>query len=317
MKKSDNALSKAQKGLYKVLDINALHLNNEKLYFRDRGHKSIGFRTGAVEKTIDFFCDIFDLHEYKEQFDKKFRESISGDGNELSKNDALHSSSLCALLCFFNVSEKNPLKYDNVTYTDIYFEVKNKVFDRTTPSNMDVVLTGKDAEGKDSILFVECKFSEFIKGGSSALSEKYLNSEYGDIFKEFKYSECKVFQSGLKQLVAHYIGIMNFVNHAKGYDMSKYYDDERRNLYKKTFTNVAFLEVIFDFEGEQTFTVYRKEADAVFSALKNDNQKRKTINLYGTTTYQKLFEGDNSKILPAKVKEFYKLKSSALKNNSI
>lgn len=315
IKKATNPIKTAKDGIYGALDIKALGLHNDNLYYRDINHESVGFKTGAVETTIDFFCKVFELDDCKrKQFDTKFRESISGNGNELTKNDALHSSSLCALLCFFNVSSSNPLEYDGIEYTDVFFEVKNKVFG--TPSNMDVVLTGKDANEKNAILFIECKFSEFIGRGSEKLSSKYSDGEYGSIFNEFEYSKCKVFQSGLKQLVAHYIGITNFSNRNKDYreDMLRYYEDNdlRANLYKTDFENVSFIEVLFKLEDVEDFKTYKDEAEKVFEALKSFQNKHQNdikpkIKLNGTTTYQELFNGKNNRILPPKVKDFYRL----------
>ena len=303
---SKRPIDVAKEGLYSALDIDSLGLCEDDFYYRDTNHRSIGFKTGVVGKTIDFFCNIFNLNCYRDRFDKKFRESISGDGNELTKNDALHSSSLCALLCFFNVSPTHPFTYDDITYNNAFFEVKNKVF--KTPSNMDVVLTGEDKHGNDSILFIECKFSEFIGAGAYTLSSKYTDGEYGSIFEDFRYSDCKVFQYGLKQLVAHYIGITNFVNRFTGYDLSNYYEDERASLYKKDFKNVSFIEVLFEFKNKPDYITYKNEATQVFEALKSyENRRQSKIKLYGTTTYQELFQGENNRVLPQKVGLFYRL----------
>ena len=43
-----------------------------------------------------------------ELFKQKFSQSISGSGQELKRIATVHSSSLCALLFFYNVSEVNP-----------------------------------------------------------------------------------------------------------------------------------------------------------------------------------------------------------------
>ncbi len=305
-KKANTTIEATKEGLYSKLNIDALGLQDCDLYFRDKKHKSLGFNTGAVDATIDFFCKVFDLHSQKKQFERKFMESISGDGNELTKINALHSSALCALLCFFNISKDNPFEYYGVKYTDVYFEVKNKVF--SNPSNIDVVLTGDDEENESSILFIECKFSEYIGAKSYQLSSKYRDGEYGEIFEDFNYSGCKVFQYGLKQLVAHYIGITNFINRDKGYDFSCYYGDERSDLYDKDFKKISFMEVIYQFENKPDYIKYKKEAESVFKALeKYQKRSQNKIELYGTTTYQELFKGENNRLLPRKVKEFYGL----------
>lgn len=73
----------------------------------------------------------------------------------------LHSSSLCALLFFYNVSKKNPysmeIEGENYAFTYSRFEYQNTVIEGRNPSNMDVVLvgteerSGKPANGKKII----------------------------------------------------------------------------------------------------------------------------------------------------------------------
>ena len=301
---------------YKNLNINALNIKDDNLLFRDLKNTSLGFDTGAVEKTFGFFENLFGLNNYK-YFKEKFLESISGDGDELSKINALHSSSLCALLCFFNIKNK-PITYRDITYNDVYFEVKNKVV--RNPSNMDVVLIGKDKEGKSAILFIECKYSEFLDNGAYKLSDTYRKDPYKKIFDGFHYDEKKVFQYGLKQLVTHYIGIKNFIEGTKTNDdsyknaMAKYYRsdderlDERLNVYKH-FDIVSFIEVIYDFEGEDNYNEYLRETKEVFDTLEETKKiDNISLNLLGTMTYKDFFNGQNNNVLPPLVRDFYNLK---------
>lgn len=293
----------------KCLNLDVLDLEESDLYFRDLKHNSVGFDTGSKDVAIEFFIKKFGLSN-KGRFKTKFNESISGDGGELSKNDALHSSSLCALLCFYNIDENHPLVYKDITYDDVHFEFKNKVI--KNPSNMDVVLIGKDKGGKSAIMFVECKFSEFINAGKYKLGDSYSKEPNKHIFDKFEYDKQTVFQYGLKQLVAHYIGIRNFINEdLNNYkdSMSKYYEarDDRLKLYRK-FDIVSFIEVIFEFPNNRDYLTYRKETKSVFKALEAEKLKDNLdINLLGTITYQELFKGMNSSVLDEKVKAFYKL----------
>ena len=107
----------------------------------------------------------FGIEKEKDVFIKKFEMSCSGTGGELKKITTLHSSSLCALLFFFNV-DTMPLKMrglENCEFTQSFFEFKNKVI--RYPSNIDVVLLGKNKiTNKKVILFLESKFSEYITG---------------------------------------------------------------------------------------------------------------------------------------------------------
>ncbi len=94
--------------------------------------------------------------------------AVSGSGQEGRRITTLHSSSLCALLHFYNIEEEPLLKLTldtnkktrSVTFTQSFFEYQTPVFNY--PSNMDVVLLGKDDEGEEVALFLESKFSEYF-----------------------------------------------------------------------------------------------------------------------------------------------------------
>lgn len=121
-------------------------------------------------------------------FKDKYDMAVSGSGNESFKITTLHSSSLCCLLFFYNVSKNNPLtlKFETnkgerrVTFTESVFEFKNKVI--SSPSNIDVVLIGKDEDKKNTILlFLESKFAEYYlsSGKTCDLGEGYLKNKIG------------------------------------------------------------------------------------------------------------------------------------------
>lgn len=203
----------------------------------------------------------------KEQFLAKFEMACSGSGDELQKITTMHSSSLCSLLFFFSVRDDNPLKITlnskEYEFTKSYFEFKNKVI--KSPSNMDVVLLGKNTVTKKNvILFLESKFSEFITGVTSKLeigksyfkpgcfsepiynqlNEKNILKKEGatlvspDIDNE-KYIE------GIKQMISHYYGIRNFIE-------GKYYKEEDAcqkeviNFSKETNCEILLGTILFD-----------------------------------------------------------------------
>ena len=294
------------RGIYKNLDVSKLELPLESFYFRGKS-KTIGF---DLSKPIaDFFIEAFKLKNPK-VFKEKLKQSISGDGQELSKNDALHSSSLCALLMFYNVSEETPFYIEidgkEHKYTEVFFEVKNKVI--KSPSNMDVVLINKET---NEILFVECKFSEYKSHSEHYKLKKGYLPYKKEYFDPIGFDDMKVFPEGIKQLIAHYIGLNNFRN--KQYNLDSFYqeDDDRRKLYKEDgYSNMAFMEVIFDLHINE-FKIYTdEEADKVFKLLE---EKEKAVDadpkitmLY-TKTYQDLFKDKNRDILSDKVIEFYKI----------
>lgn len=130
-------------------------------------------------------------------FKTKFEEAVSGGGQELTKITTLHSSSLCCLLFFYNVSENNrlTLKFETnkgerrVTFTKSVFEFKNIVtLNKNAPSNVDVVLIGEDEKKKRVFLFLESKFAEYYlsSGEPCALGEGYFKNEIGAKFYKIK-----------------------------------------------------------------------------------------------------------------------------------
>ena len=102
-------------------------------------------------------------------FDEKFYQAINGAGQEWKELNVFHSSSLLALLCFYNVSNDNPLsvKIEGKTckFTTSEFEVSNtigkNISGKNYSSHIDVKLTG-ECEGKSVSLYLESKFSEYV-----------------------------------------------------------------------------------------------------------------------------------------------------------
>lgn len=120
--------------------------------------------------------DAFGLSNVSDSFRRAFEMATDGDGGEKQKILTIHSSSLLALMCFFSVSEKNPLKIGEDTYTEVLFEVKNIVIkkDDRKPSNIDVLLVSKNENGRiRKLLFLESKFTEYLKHGRVRLAPKY------------------------------------------------------------------------------------------------------------------------------------------------
>ena len=315
-------LNELKNGKYASLNPRALNLKASNYYHRDAGKTSIGFVTPVVPVLARYFQERFQLPNL-EVFYQKLKQSVSGDGGEMAKITALHSSSLCALLTFYNVSEAKPfcIEIDGKKrkYTEAFFEVKNMAISPRAPSNMDVVLVNSD---KTEYLFIECKFSEYLNRGTPSLPEGYLKDQNcKKFFEKIGFKGMKDYPEGIKQLVAHYIGIGNFID--KVYDdkmLNSFYadpEDPRRNLYDKnrTIEHVAFMEVIYKLEGlkgkdASKFESYKGNAESVFKRLR-ENGWKKPFALLGTKTYQELFKKsenpDNNKILPPLVAAFYNL----------
>ena len=175
-------------------------------------------------------------------FKEKFSQSCSGSGQELKRIAVLHSSSLCALLFFYNVSEEDPYIMDiegkEYSFTHSCFEYQNTVIAGGNPSNIDVVLVGTDVmSGSPTVLFLESKFSEYYESAgriSGKISAKYLDNNYGKaVYSEDNLAKMGLSQKinqntdqdkntsfilcskepfyieGIKQMISHYIGVRN------------------------------------------------------------------------------------------------------------
>ena len=80
-------------------------------------------------KELETLSKIFDL-TITPEMRELFKAATSGDGDERSKIVTLHSSSLLAFLCFYDVSN-HPITIDKdkTEYNEVMFEVKNDVID--------------------------------------------------------------------------------------------------------------------------------------------------------------------------------------------
>ena len=178
----------------------------------------------------------------------------------LKKITTLHSSSLCALLFFFNVDNKKLVipSLSEYEFTESFFEFKNKVI--RYPSNIDVVLLGKNIKtGKKVILFLESKFSEYITGigkikaskiESYFKTDRYSAPIYESIDKEENFDfdfnkkdgfyNSKKYNEGIKQMISHYYGIRNF--------MKKPADNEDvyKNIRNYEAEEIILGEILFD-----------------------------------------------------------------------
>ena len=242
------------------------------LRYKKKSDNSYSFKESKNECKAKTLERIFEI-ENKELFCAKYEMATGGAGNEGYRILTLHSSSLCALLHFYNVTEDNSLilEFDTdkgkrkVRFTKSFFEYKNNVI--KNPSNMDIVLLGKD-ENEEIILFLESKFSEYYMGESSVLnniSKGYETNDYsGPFYKEdflnvmglhmekgqegfFKLkSDERFYIGGIKQMISHYVGVMNSIN-------SNLFEGEKPEEHKEIDeaiknpnTKVILGEIIFD-----------------------------------------------------------------------
>lgn len=252
----------------------------------------------------------------KDIFLDKFKEVCSGSGGEGAKITTLHSSSLCALLFFYKVSDIHPFKYKidgkNVEFNKVLFEYQNEVIEGRKPSNVDVVLTGKDCDGKDIILFLESKFSEYLAGGQANIALEYVNKhkeiysdpenntkkktfldEIGFEFKKNKNEESfkhqikiynenkKVYKIGPTEGSVYSEGIKQMISHFIGLEnyLKKPYD--KRSLPGNA--EIYLGEILFDFSFSKAekhlnnyFCYYNKLAEEL-SKLNNIHVLKKPL----------------------------------------
>ena len=239
---------------------------------------------------------------------KLYDSVINGEGNEKDKINSIYSSSLQSLVVFHSVDKNHPIKItiDNkeLTFTNVYFEQKNKVIGY--PSSVDVVLTNKD-----SVLFIESKLFEIIRNSTDSkelpkvVGVSYLSKRESSYFNVFGFDKDElkstgihsdkypiedktlnkddsesitqiegntfVYPEGIKQVLSHIIGITNF---AKG----NYHDGCIRELKEKKFKKFYFIELYnklpgFDLEGEdkieEILNQFERHVKKVFEVVKD------------------------------------------------
>ena len=258
---------------------------------------------GCKCKTL---IDIFKIKN-SNLFCQKYDMVISGSGEEVRKILTLHSSSLCALLHFYNITEKNPLTCSwntnnwkrKVKFTQSFFEYINQV--NNNPSNIDIVLIENDTKSKEKIvLFLKSKFSEFYLYQSkrlSKISSKYLDNPYSKgIYNNESFLESMSLKvkrnlddsfeltlndkeqepfyiGGIKQMISHYVGIRNLLagNYYKGWDAElnqRIVDDAVKD--KNTDNNIATIilgEILFDNFNDSEILKSKNEYSAKYKIL--------------------------------------------------
>ncbi len=174
------------------------------------------------------YFDSFLDNVYGKKMNQKFQVMfMRGSGNELKDHArAIFSSSMLAYNCFHWIDKNHPFEYEDVKYTEVYFETQLWTLksSKRSPANMDVVLLGK--KGKEThVLFIESKLSEFFKNTDFKLSPSYYKEgnsfcekesrledfakHVEDVWKEGSRSG---YWEGVKQGVTHIFGIFNVLN---------------------------------------------------------------------------------------------------------
>lgn len=168
------------------------HLLKCKIEAKKSGNQPKSFHFKGTMDALDALKYVFEIQN-ETIFDMKYRMATGGDGDEGRKIRTMHSSSLCALLFFYNVTREHPLTLDLdgrvIKFTRSAFEFKSPVI--RNASNMDVVLFGKEKNTKKTVIFLlESKFSEHYMSSDSKLngiSSSYIKNPYSSPFYKKKF----------------------------------------------------------------------------------------------------------------------------------
>lgn len=270
--------------------------------------------------------ELFEITD-KDLFKEKFHQSCGGSGNEIQRIGTLHSSALCALLFFYNVTENHPLTLTvegkECIFIHSRFEFKNPVI--KNPSNMDVTLVGRYADtGKPVILFLESKFSEYMERFSTKLdiSNGYLSNRYSkDIYRsklddlgititehpdknEFTIESTEpCYLEGIKQMISHFIGVNNFIEKGPVTNDDKIISarNDGADIYLGA---ILFDKGIGDFEiskGVKCFESYKEKYESLANILNSQGTPVRVIKeLFSYTMFE-----NSDFVKEDKIKKFY------------
>lgn len=287
-------------------------------------------------KTVDSLIKIFGISkDYQQLFKDKFRMACDGSGNEGCKIATLHSSSLCALLFFYNVTREHSLTIDGVgTFTESIFEFRSPVIDPRYPSCMDVVLIGKNGD-RDIVLFLESKFAEYYLSASKrseGISKKYLENKFSkeiyncklfnelginieekdDKFQLVAEDDNPYYINGIKQMISHYVGVKN--NLAGNFCEQKCpkYQDRVINAIKSG-AKVILGEILFDHNiGQFTSTngksfkdAYAEKYELLASIMNESNDNERFEVLQNDLLYSMFRTEELKEFADVKVRDYY------------
>lgn len=287
------------------------------------------------ENSFQFVCDsrsksetlieIFGIpSERKELFRQKFKEAISGDGQEVRRINRLGSSSLLALLCFYSVSDKNRLNIklngQECSFYDVHFECRNHIDkDGDKCSNIDVLLLGRDSDENPIALFLESKFSECfarcqkLDGISNSYRDLYDRFQLEDGWEFLKYeksdksdNELQIasrdgkahYCQGIKQMISHYRGLETICS---SYNRQTQYGDAEHKIEGDIYLGT----IVYDFGEDE----YLKDYTHLYEELVDHFPKQNNITLVEELlTYNYIFgeTGANNRFtLDNKIGQFY------------
>lgn len=286
-------------------------------------------------KELETLSKIFDL-TITPEMRELFKSATGGDGDEKSKILTLHSSSLLAFLCFYDLSN-HPITIDETEYNEVMFEVKNDVIDASLgkPSNIDVLLMG---ENRKRLMFLESKFTEYLSGGKAFLSpDRYKdfyellseklelpfiasfdkvkhkpNKSHSEPFETEEYclktkERTSEYLGGIKQAFSHLLGIAT----GPAKKQTKGNEDYTRSLLENA-DEIKFASIVFNCDNdkfEKYDDLYKsvfENSDVIKDTIKDVLKKRelKLTIVPHLLQYQEVFQAN---FLHEKVREFYRV----------
>ena len=286
-------------------------------------------------KELETLSKIFDL-TITPEMRELFKSATGGDGDEKSKILTLHSSSLLAFLCFYDLSN-HPITIDETEYNEVMFEVKNDVIDASLgkPSNIDVLLMG---ENRKRLMFLESKFTEYLSGGKAFLSpDRYKdfyellseklelpfiasfdkvkhkpNKSHSEPFETEEYclktkERTSEYLGGIKQAFSHLLGIAT----GPAKKQTKGNEDYTRSLLENA-DEIKFASIVFNCDNdkfEKYDDLYKsvfENSDVIKDTIKEVLKKRelKLTIVPHLLQYQEVFQAN---FLHEKVREFYRV----------
>ena len=155
---------------------------------------------------------------------------------------------------FRHICEDCPVEIEGIKYNKVFFEVQIKTLKKGSPANMDVVLMSED---KNTVLFIESKFLEYLYSDSVKFSDSYGkkesyfedNDEENDnlieMYNKFK-NMTERYNDGIKQNICHLIGISNLKRSGKAQTWFKNnYKDSSEIHQVLAATKFRFMNIIF------------------------------------------------------------------------
>lgn len=294
--------------------------NSYSFIIKDIDNKDISKK--HIDSIKDVLTDIFGLSE-KTIFGDKLKEACSGNGDEARKITTVHSSSLCALLFFYKVSESNPIILDinneKIKFTNVFFEFKNVCIEGRNPSNIDILLVSKDTK---TVLMLESKFAEYLSLskalkisnaywdiekcpiGNRIYTQENIKKIFGDNSflkndpnKEFSIkTNSYAYIDGIKQMISHFIGAVNLSNH-------KYYD-KRSEKIAQNAEHIYLGTILFDFPNESDALNNYEELYSRFCNVINSEFKEK-VKLLSKPLHYSEYAKQNKNDIDLQVYQFY------------